>query len=571
MGGARGVREIGRTRARTIFDAAVARLLSLPLGRSDYRLTRDVRVPMRDGVELLTDVYQPVGESRGTLLIRTPYGRTGLVADLTARAYAGHGFLVVHQSCRGTSGSGGRFEPFVNELADGVDAVAWLRTQPWFGGRFALLGASYLGFTAWAIMVDPPPELAAAVIVITAHDNYWVTHGSGAFSLEQILSLLDTFGHYDRGMLGSTLHTMVSGRAMRRALDELPLIRAQDTLLAGTGMPYAEWLTATDPDDPVWETTRLGAALDRVDVPVLLQAGWQDRFTEQQFEEYARLSGRGVPVALTVGDWTHVEAAGKGLGLLTREALDWLDAHLGEGSAARVAFAHHPVRVQVTGAAGHTPRSTTGPTTPEWRTLPAWPPETTEQVLYLRSDGGLTPDPPATDAGPSRFSYDPADPTPAVGGRVVTPAMAGRRDNRALEARPDVLTFTSAELTEPLEVFGRPVVRLAHGTDNPHADLFVRLCEVAPDGRSTNLSDGFVRLPPDGANGLIGVELETLAHRFAAGTRLRLQVSGGAHPRFARNLGTDEDPATGTAMASSHRTIGHGPDASRLVLPVLAG
>ena len=558
MRGARGVRETVRTRRREVWDAALARLLSLPPGRRDYRLSRDVGVPMRDGVELPTDVYQPVEQSRGTLLIRTPYGRTGPIADLTARLYAAHGFLVVNQSCRGTSGAGGRFEPFANELADGADTVAWLRGQPWFTGRFALAGPSYLGFTAWAIMVDPPPELATAVIAITAHDNHWVVHGSGAFSLEQMLSLLDGFGHQDRGMLGASLHTLASARALRRTLDELPLIRAQDTLLAGTGMPYAEWLTATDPDDPVWRTTRLGAALERVAVPVLLQAGWQDRFTEQQFEEYARLSGRGVPVALTVGDWTHVQAAGKGWGLLTREALDWLDAHLGGDSRLQERFTRHPVRIQVTG--------TEGQPLP-WRSLPSWPPATTERVLYLLANGGLTPDPPEPDAGTSRFGYDPADPTPAVGGRVVTPARSGRRDNRALEARPDVLTFTSAGLTEPLEVLGRPIVRLVHRTDNPHADLFVRLCEVAPDGRSTNLSDGFVRLAPEHANGLVGIELEILAHRFAAGTRLRLQVSGGAHPRFARNLGTGEDPATGTTMAPSRRTIGHGPDASRLILP----
>ncbi len=267
MRGARGVREARRTRPRHILDAALARLFSLPVGRGDYRLTRDVGVPMRDGVDLLTDVYRPVGESRGTVLIRTPYGRTGPIADLTARVYAAHGFLVVNQSCRGTSGSGGRFEPFANELHDGADTVAWLRTQPWFTGGFGLVGASYLGFAAWAIMVDPPPELATAVIAITAHDNHWVVHGAGAFSLEQMLTLLDGFGHYDRGMLGSTMHAAASARALRRTMDELPLVRAQETLLAGTGMPYAQWLTAPDPDDPVWRTTRFGAALDS-------SAGW---------------------------------------------------------------------------------------------------------------------------------------------------------------------------------------------------------------------------------------------------------------------------------------------------------
>ena len=101
-----------RTRRRRALDATVARIFKMPPGHHDYTLTRAVRVPMRDGVELLTDIYAPVGKSLGTLLIRTPYGRTGLIALLTARYYATHGYHVVNQSCRGTFGSGGDFEPF---------------------------------------------------------------------------------------------------------------------------------------------------------------------------------------------------------------------------------------------------------------------------------------------------------------------------------------------------------------------------------------------------------------------------------------------------------------------------
>jgi len=103
-----------------------------------------------------------------------------LITLLTARYYATHGYHVVHQSCLGTFGSGGDFQPFMPDIDDGADTVAWLRGQAWFGGRFALCGASYLGYTAWALMTDPPPELAAAVIAVSAHDNHWVTHGTGA-------------------------------------------------------------------------------------------------------------------------------------------------------------------------------------------------------------------------------------------------------------------------------------------------------------------------------------------------------------------------------------------------------
>jgi putative CocE/NonD family hydrolase len=189
-------------------------------------------------------------------------------------------------------------------------------------------------------------------------------------------------------------------------------------------------------------------------------------------------------------------------------------------------------------------------------------------VFYLHPGGQLGDTPPASTAKPSSFTYDPADPTPAVGGRVVNPAIAGPRDNRKLEERDDVLTFTSPVLSEPLEVMGNPVVELVHHTDNPHADLFVRLCEVGRTGRSTNMSDALQRLNPEQSSGPIRLRLDAIAHRFSPGIRLRLQVSGGAHPRYARNLGTDDDPATSTNLAPSQRTICHGEGGlSRILLP----
>ena len=239
----------GRSTGRRLLDAVLTRTLRLPPGTHDYSLARDVRVPMRDGVELLADVYTPTDRSRGTILIRTPYGRATLIALMSAGFYAGHGYRVVNQSSRGTFGSGGSWQPFVTEVDDGADTVAWLRTQPWFDGRFALCGASYLGFTSWAIMADPPPELACAVIAISAHDNYRVTYGEGAFALEGSLSLLDGLPHVEDNLLQSLARFPTANRRLRRGYEELPLIRAQQTVLAGTGMPYAEWLRAGDPHD----------------------------------------------------------------------------------------------------------------------------------------------------------------------------------------------------------------------------------------------------------------------------------------------------------------------------------
>jgi predicted acyl esterase len=126
--------------------------------------------------------------------------------------------------------------------------------------------------------------------------------------------------------------------------------------------------------------------------------------------------------------------------------------------------------------------------------------------------------------------------------------------------------FHRAALTAPLEVVGVPRVELAHATDNPHADLFVRISEVDAKGRSRNVSDGFLRLDPDSSGGVVRIELDAVAHRFAAGHRVRLLVAGGSFPRWERNLGTGEDPATSTRMEPSSRTIDLA--GSRVLLPV---
>jgi predicted acyl esterase len=119
-----------------------------------------------------------------------------------------------------------------------------------------------------------------------------------------------------------------------------------------------------------------------------------------------------------------------------------------------------------------------------------------------------------------------------------------------------------------MEVMGNPVVEVVHRTDNPHADLFVRLCEVGTNGRSLNVSDGFRRLEPEQASGTLRLRLDAVAHRFDPGVSIRLQVSGGAHPRYARNLGTLQDPATSSDLAPSRRTIFHGAGGfSRVLVP----
>jgi predicted acyl esterase len=148
-------------RPADLIVTAMSRQLKLGPRRNKITVQRGVGVPMRDGTILQADHYAPAGAgSAPTVLMRCPYGR-GWQMAMTARPYAERGYHVLLQSCRGTFGSGGAFTPARDEAADGQDTVAWLRQQPWFDGRLATAGPSYLAFTQWALALDPPPELFA--------------------------------------------------------------------------------------------------------------------------------------------------------------------------------------------------------------------------------------------------------------------------------------------------------------------------------------------------------------------------------------------------------------------------
>ncbi|MBV9923239.1 MAG: CocE/NonD family hydrolase, partial [Pseudonocardia sp.] len=153
-----------------IADRIATRVLGLPPVRT-AAVRREERIPMRDGAVLLAEHHVPSTEHPlGTVLVRTPYGRRSPLDALSSRVLAVRGYHVLVQSVRGTFGSGGVFDPMVDEERDGQDTVAWLREQPWFDGRLATYGASYLGWTQWTLMADPPPELRAAVVLVAPHD-----------------------------------------------------------------------------------------------------------------------------------------------------------------------------------------------------------------------------------------------------------------------------------------------------------------------------------------------------------------------------------------------------------------
>jgi putative CocE/NonD family hydrolase len=499
----------------------------------DVICERDLRATMDDGVVLLADRWvasDTAANAQPTVVVRSPYGRRQFVGLLLGRLLAERGFQVVVQSVRGTFGSGGEFDPF-NERADGLGTLAWLRAQPWHAGRVATIGPSYLGLVQWAIAEPAGEELAAMAIQVSASQFYDETYAGGSVSLETVASWLVLIAFQERRLAPVSINRGL--RALRKALSETQLGEIDVRVTGAEVMWLRNALQHPGRDSDHWLRRDYSGSVAEVLAPVSFVGGWHDILLPWMLEDFKVLQGAGRSPQLLIGPWTHISpeltAAGE------REGIAWMRAHLlGDDRLVR----DSKVRLMVTGEGGG------------WRELERWPPDDTEaRNLYLGSDRALGDEPP-TRARPQPpvfdYRYDPADPTPSLGGAVLL-AREPVVDNAELEQRDDVLTFTTEPLTEPVEAVGEVWAELWARAQPPHFDLFVRVCEVGADGVSRNVCDGLRSVEPDRApiseDGIahVVVELWPTAHRFAAGSQIRVQVSSGAHPRFARNPGTGED------------------------------
>lgn len=548
----------------------LAPLLKLPPARYQVGVRYNIRVPMPDGVTLAADHHYPLAAGDfPTILIRTPYGRgrsgslSGLTESFKAQRFAERGYHVIVQDTRGRFDSGGVFDPFANEAADGRATLEWIAAQPWFNGRLGMWGQSYLGYTQWAVAPDAPPYLKAIMPAITASQFYTVVYADGAYALNIGLrwAYLTEFVGTRRGWANwrTLSHTrkLLRGEIFEPAYQHLPICEA-DRVVAGRPIrPYQETFTELSPDSPRWKAIDHSQAIARITIPVHLMSGWYDAFQRELLADYETLKRAGRPPYLTIGPWSHIDQ--RIYAAMFREGLAWFDAHL---KGDRTYLRAKPVSLYVMGAR-------------EWRFFDSWPPPATETHYYLQPEGRLYTHMPQSEHSFDTYRYDPADPTPAVGGTMIFPPC-GPTDNRALEARADVLTYTTSPLIRPVEVIGRVRLELYVRSSLPFTDFFGRLCDVQPDGRSINICDGLFRIEPgkgepqpDGSLKIV-VDLWSTAHRFLSGHRIRLQVSSGAHPRWSRNLGTGEPLGTGTRMLAADQTVYHDrAHPSALVLPVI--
>lgn len=543
-----------------LFRRVLARAFRLPPAEThDLQIERNLRIPMPDGVVLLADHYTPRALGpRPTILTRSVYtDRTkgGWVSALIAE----RGFHVLVVSGRGTVGSGGTFNPFRHEHDDGLAVLAWLQQQPWFTGDLGTTGASYLGYTQWAIARDVGPMLKAMSTQLIGSDLRRCLYPGDGFALETLLFWLAMVDAQERPLWSYFLRLMTGSRRRRTALTQLPL-GTLDQMTTGRSSPFwRDWLTHDDPDDPWWEAGNHSGTIAEVQAPNHLIGGWHDFFLPQLLRDYQALAAAGRQPYLTIGPWLHTDVQAAATGM--REGLIWLHAHL---LSDRTGLRAQPVRIFVQGAN-------------MWRDLPTWPPATLQpRRWYLQPQGRLAREEPPV-SGPDYYRYDPRDPTPSVGafGRFAVGGTA-LRDNRSLESRPDVLVYTSAPLPGDMDLMGPVSAEIWLRSNLAHTDVFVRLCDVQPSGKSLTICDGLQRLRPDhparDPDGCVRVSIALwpTAYRIRRGHCLRVQVSSGAFPRWSRNLGTSEPALTATTMQVAHQAVYHDPThPSSITLPIV--
>ena len=565
----------------------------------------DVKVVMRDGVRLSTNIYRPDAEGKfPVLLMRSPYGN-GSSGNRDAHYFAQRGYVVVTQDTRGISESEGMFDAFQYEGVDGYDTQQWAGTQEWSNGKIGTYGGSYVGFTQWMIPTVTFPDF---------HD---VVYQDGAFRL-------DLFTPWSIEM---TRPFNVSNESISKKRDSvlktLPLME-QDRAMGWRISFLRDWLSHPE-HDGYWDRTSVGDNYSKIGASVYNIGGWYDILLEGTINNYLKMTAPEIDPEirskqkLLIGPWVHSMGKRK-VGELdfgeeavfnsTPFRLRWFDSQL-KGMDNGV-MEEAPVKIFVMGVN-------------QWRFENEWPLSRTDyQDFYLHSTGtanfpgkdrkvpgkdlkvpGKDRKVPGRDRKvPSRdrkvpgrdrstlhgnglmstklpgkessdhFIYDPEDPVPTIG-------TMGPYDMRQVEERADVLVYTTPPLKKDLEVTG-PVKAVVFASSSAvNTDFTAKLVDVYPDGRAIRSCEGIIRadhrdpdLPPSpivpGEVYEYTIDLWATSNVFLEGHQLRVEISSSNFPRFDRNLNTGNFFATDTSIVKAEQSIYYGPEyPSRMILPVI--
>jgi uncharacterized protein len=568
---------------------------------------RNVPARMRDGVTLRADVYRPEGDGRHpALLLRLPYGKDFVTDFGDHEFFVPRGYVVIVQDGRGRFASEGEFTPLFQEIDDGYDTVEWAARLPYCDGQVGTIGQSYLGATQYLLSHARPPHLRCQVPVSASADFHesWVYHTGGAFVLgwQVPYAIFLARETIDRKGLRDELWPRIRPHLERsvnfanpltpEAYRRLPLTSWAD-LLHEVAPYLADYLGHPD-DGPFWWPINGKRQHRNVSVPMLHVSSWYDIFSRDAIENYNGLRTHAMtPQArggqrLLLGPWGHLfpytSPTSKGAGDADFGEAALLDFHEYE-----VRFLDYWLKGIDDGFSEEAPIRLFTMRRNSWRDEWEWPLARTRWTpLYLHSggnantaggDGRLGPET-AADEPPDRFTYDPGDPVPTTGGNLLVLPI-GVKDQRSVEQRPDVLVYTGQLLDDEVEVTGPVSVVLYASSSCPDTDFTAKLVDVHPDGYAANVTDGIIRCryreSPSRPTPLrpgevveLHLDLWSTSHVFAAGHRIRIEVSSSNFPRFDRNLNTGGDQATGTTWNVARQEVHHsGRFRSHLLLPVI--
>lgn len=574
----------------------------------ETKVLHGIRIEMRDGVKLAADVYLPsAGEKRWpTLIARTPYNRAGLRRG--AEWFAQRGFAVVAVDVRGRFESEGPFYPFVNEGPDGYDAIEWAARQGWSNGKVGTYGASYLAWDQYRAAMENPPHLVAMFANVGGADFYQeFGYPGGTLNLGWGIWLLRSAETSvpaqslpeEKAALSRILEKpgewlAKHPRERGKVLDPFPTQRRayDDSLAHATFDSY--WR------DPAFYVPGTWARMK--DVPTLFVSGWYDYFATGLLRNFENLSAKQQsPHRLVMGPWWHaVGPSDCGDGDFGTAAqvdmqtlsLEWFN-HWLKGEPLET-LAKERVRYFMMGG-GSEGRNAKGQREHggTWKNASTWPPPANLRSLYLSDEGRLTGNPTKTDS--RTYVFDPNHPVPTIGGRfgigawtpncfqnqVCRVGVLGCESEGPLASRPDVLSFSSEPLEEPVEVTGAARATLWVSTDAPDTDFSVKLIDVAPDGYAAIISDGQIRLryrsgfareslTPPGEIVEVEIPLYSSSNFFAKGHRIRIDISSSNWPQFESNSNTGEPVNDWTKRQPARNTVYLGPERpSRVLLPVV--
>jgi putative CocE/NonD family hydrolase len=566
----------------------------------EVQVERGVAVRMRDGITLRADIYRPKAEGRFPVLLqRTPYNKAGgLEFGLTGAA---RGYVVIFQDVRGRYTSEGEWYPFKHESEDGYDTVEWAAALPYSSGKIGMFGGSYVGATQMLTAIAHPPHLAGIFPVVTASNYHegW-TYQGGAF--EQWFN-----ESWTSGLAQDTLNRRIAANTNAlKWISDLPLTRyplldagglSRETVLRDLAPYFSDWLAHPD-FDAYWRQWSIEDNYERIEVPVFSVAAWYDIFLGGSLRNYMGIKSKGGSEAARKGQRLLVVIGGhagsgskigaldfgpqadrdRGGNLTDEVMLNWYD-HILKGISNGLEK-EKPVKIFVMGKNA-------------WREEDDWPPARARSTrYYLHSHGkanGLEGDGSLNTTGPEnetadRLLYDPQDPVPTYGGPLCCDArhlQPGPVDQRPVEARADVLVFTTAEFKQDFEVTGPVTLELYVSSSAVDTDFTGKLVDVWPDGFAQNLTEGILRAryrnstqKPEFLNPgevyKLTIDLWATSNVFLSGHRLRLEVSSSNFPRFDRNLNTGEAMENATRIVKATNTIYHEREhPSALILPVV--